>query len=126
MTLKRYFIDKYPNHATLQHTYGRDGTGHSEVDELSSMGIKNLVQLDEIIHPHLFEIERKVAEHEGYKDTPIVLTGLIFVILIIKYGNEYFQLAKKRGFRQSDFAKKLRIYQKAIAFVDRKHSSRVK
>ena len=114
-TLKRYLIDKFADKFNLEKSYGFDGTGMIEVNELLHFDVKNLAQLEKIIHPKLSEIDKVV---EGSEDTN--LTGLIYSILILKYGKEYGVVAKEsRHSPTVDFRESLKKYQNAIALVEK-------
>lgn len=109
-TLKQFLIDKFSRKLKLQQSYGFDHTGETEISELTHFGIKNIEQLEKIIHPKLVEIISIVAKSRSEN-----LTSMIYFILLTHFQENYFPLLDKSRGKHDIYAKELVSIQKLLA-----------
>ncbi len=89
-TLKRYIVDKFTNKIeNFTPTYGYKGTGETEVGELASLKIRNLSQLEKIIHPQLVDIEKVYRNREHGLKGKANLSSILFLILGLHFKEKY-------------------------------------
>jgi len=93
-TLKSYFVDKFSQKLKFERSYGFDNSGDTEISELNYFNIKDLAQLDNIIHSKLLEIIQKI-DPAGQN-----LSSILFGILILKFKEKYFEIIKKTRYRK--------------------------
>lgn len=117
-TLKRYIIDQFSGKLPMELSYGGNHTGESEVNELLSMGINTLLEFEQIIPPKFIEAEKIILKNKFIIRTEDNFTSIVFAILIMAFGKEYFPVAlKERKFEKESFDIDLNNYQEAISQV---------
>lgn len=94
-TFKRYMIDKFSGRLPINPTYGFDGTGEQEMNELSSMKINDLSQLEKIIPNNYVEI---IEQYSKSISEPVKsnLSSHVFTILLFEFGAKTYDVFKKR------------------------------
>ncbi|AJZ75472.1 GTP pyrophosphokinase [Candidatus Nitrosotenuis cloacae] len=122
-TLKLHLSLKFAGLKSLKPSYGFDGTGKIEVNELSQMGIQNLSQLENIISADFMAIF--LFQYEKYdRQTIHNLTSIVFAILIIHFRDKYREVAVKlRDMIPSTFDTYLLEYDFAVNEIRKKISN---
>lgn len=111
-TLKQYVKDRFGS-KLISLGYGDDGTGKVDIEELHSMNIQNLSQLEKIIPENFVEIiEAFLLQNPG--KTKLNLTGFVFSTLMLAFGQKAKELfTKTRKFNDESFQEFLNYFEKA-------------